>query len=64
MTPACMRRLTQLFVQLFVSIICVAIALPVTLFLENLFEKANEVEGARESCARSPPLDCRDTLCD
>jgi hypothetical protein len=35
--------------QLFVSLICVAIALPVTLFLENMFEAANEVEGARES---------------
>jgi hypothetical protein len=38
--------------QFLVSIICVAIALPVTLFLENLFEKANEVEGGAEKCAR------------
>jgi hypothetical protein len=34
--------------QFFVSIICVAIALPVALFIENLFEQANEVEGAEE----------------
>jgi len=34
--------------QFFVSLICVAIALPVTLFLENLFERANEVEGQKE----------------
>ena len=39
--------------QFFVSIICVAIALPVSLFIENLFEQANEVEGAKgESCVR------------
>ena len=35
--------------QFFVSIICVAIALPVSLFIQNLFEQANEVEGAVES---------------
>ena len=41
-------HLSPLF-QFFVSVICVAIALPVSLFIENLFERANEVEGARES---------------
>jgi len=34
--------------QFFVSLICVAIALPVSLFLETLFEQANEVEGQKE----------------
>ena len=34
--------------QFFVSIICVAIALPVSLVLESLFEMSNEVAGARE----------------
>ena len=35
--------------QIFVGLICVAVALPVTLFLERAFETANEVDGAAES---------------
>ena len=35
--------------QIFVGLICVAVALPVTMFLERCFEIANEVEGAAES---------------
>jgi len=34
--------------QIFVGLICVAVALPVTMFLERCFEIANEVEGAAE----------------
>ncbi len=34
--------------QIFVGLICVAVALPVTMFLEVAFEVANEVEGAAE----------------
>ena len=34
--------------QIFVGLICVAVALPVTLFLERAFETANEVDGAAE----------------
>ena len=34
--------------QLFVGLICIAVALPVTLFLERAFETANEVDGAAE----------------
>jgi len=34
--------------QIFVGLICVAVALPVALFLERAFEVANEVEGAAE----------------
>jgi len=34
--------------QIFVGLICVAVALPVALFLERAFETANEVEGAAE----------------
>ena len=32
--------------QIFVGLICVAVSLPVTLFLEKAFEIANEVDGA------------------
>ena len=41
--------LTSIPFQFFVSVICVVIALPVSLFIENLFEQANEVEGVAES---------------
>ena len=34
--------------QIFVGLICVAVALPVTMFLERAFETANEVDGAAE----------------